>query len=312
MQKELTRKADLEKARGTLKAAQLVGDPKIEGLVSLSLYDSKPFYMMTMACEKVEWVLKSRKLWDRELMKMVDKPFYRLNIVDEYNTHMNNVDVADQLRGSYRFDHWMRKQKWWWSMFFWCFQMLMTNAYVTYKKYQMIHGLKPMTHYEFWKQIALAWIHPLKYWPDNNRKKSRKRVSTEVEESDGVNTRSAASTSSSVNDNSSLKRSQAFSDRSLDPEKGALKNRLVVGGHWPEAIPPGMDVNCQLHRWATGKKHRAKVVKCKQCKVNLCVDCFYVFHTKHQLTGEFKREMQRKNITNKKPVPKTAKNMTAV
>ena len=107
-QKEVTRKDNLEKARGTLKTAQLVGDSKIEGLVSLSLYDLKPFYMMTMACEKVEWTLKNRKLWDKSQLKMVDKPFYRLNIVDEYNTHMNNVDVADQLRGSYRFDHWMR------------------------------------------------------------------------------------------------------------------------------------------------------------------------------------------------------------
>ena len=153
MQKELTKKADLEKARGTLKTAQLVGDPKIEGLVLLSLYDSKPFYMMTMACEKIEWVLKSRKLWDRELMKMVDKPFYRLNIVDEYNTHMNNVDVADQLRGSYRFDHWMRKQKWWWSMFFWCMEMIMTNSYVIYCKYLELCERTLMSHYKFQEKL---------------------------------------------------------------------------------------------------------------------------------------------------------------
>ena len=120
-QKEVTKKAEIEEARGTLKAAELIGDPKCEGLIALSLYDSKPFYMMTMACEKVEWKLKSRKLWDKELVRMVSKPFYRLNIVDDYNNNMNNVDLADQLRGSYRFDHWMRKRKWWWSMFFWCF-----------------------------------------------------------------------------------------------------------------------------------------------------------------------------------------------
>ena len=89
-----------------------MGDSIIEGLVSLSLYDLKPFYMMTMACEKVEWTLKNRKLWDKSQLKMVDKPFYRLNIVDEYNTHMNNVDVADQLLGPYRFDYWMRTQQW--------------------------------------------------------------------------------------------------------------------------------------------------------------------------------------------------------
>ena len=129
VQKEVSRKAELERVRGTLKTAQLLNDSKCEGLVACSLYNSKPFYMMKMATEKVEWSLKKRKLWEKNLMKMVDTPFYQLNIVDDYNTHMNNVDVADQLRGSYRIDRWMRKQKWWWSMFFWCFQMLMTNSY---------------------------------------------------------------------------------------------------------------------------------------------------------------------------------------
>ena len=293
LQREVTRKADLEKARGTLKAAQLVGDPKINGLISLSLYDSKPFYMMTMTCEKVEWILKNRKLWDKNLMKMVDKPFYRLNIVDDYNIHMNNVDVADQLRGSYRFDHWMRKQKWWWSIFFWCFQMLMTNAYVTYKKYHKIHGMKPMTHYEFRKAIALAWINPSQYWPELKTKKSKKRVRDEVDESDGVSTRSAAM-STATNELSS-KRSQACTDRSLHPLKGSLKGRLTAGGHWPKRISSDKkDVNCQLHRWATGRKNRAQLMTCIQCNVTLCIECFYVFHTKPVLTGEFRSQLQSK------------------
>ena len=46
---------------------------------------------------------------------------------------MNNVDIADQLRGFYRIDKWMRKRKWWWSMFFWCFQILLTNSYIVHK-----------------------------------------------------------------------------------------------------------------------------------------------------------------------------------
>jgi hypothetical protein len=44
----------LEQARGTLKVAHLKGDEKIPGLIALSYYDSKPFYMLSNACEKVQ------------------------------------------------------------------------------------------------------------------------------------------------------------------------------------------------------------------------------------------------------------------
>ena len=65
VQKEVSRKAELERVRGTLKTAQLLGDSKCEGLVVCMLYNSKPFYMMTLATEKVEWSLKERNLWDK-------------------------------------------------------------------------------------------------------------------------------------------------------------------------------------------------------------------------------------------------------
>ena len=41
------------------------------------------------------------------------------NVIDGYNNGMNGVDVADQLQKQYRFDHWMRQRKWWWSFWFW-------------------------------------------------------------------------------------------------------------------------------------------------------------------------------------------------
>ena len=79
---------------------------------------------------------------------------------------MGGVDIADQLQNYYHFNHWMRKRKWWWSIFFWAFGVLLVNAYVSYKTYMISKGKWPMSHYEFRKQIALAWIDPTTYWKD--------------------------------------------------------------------------------------------------------------------------------------------------
>ena len=102
------------------------------------------------------WSRTKRKLFDKSSNTMKNAPFYRLNVINDYNMNMNNGDIADQLRGNYGFDHSMRKTKWWWSMFFWCFQMLLTNSYITYKKYMELHDETPMSHYEFRKKITLA------------------------------------------------------------------------------------------------------------------------------------------------------------
>ena len=103
--------------------------------------------------------------------------FHCVDIVDEYNNHMNNVDVADQLRGSYRFDIFLCKTKWWWSMFFWCFQMLLTNSYILYKKYLLLHNITPMSHYDFHFPPAKAWIRSDLHCPDASRKIARREES---------------------------------------------------------------------------------------------------------------------------------------
>ena len=49
---------------------------------------------------------------------------------------------------------------------FWAFGVLVVNVYVSYKTYMISKGKQPMSHYEFRKQIALAWIDPTTYWKD--------------------------------------------------------------------------------------------------------------------------------------------------
>ena len=45
---------------------------------------------------------------------------------------MGDVDVADQLRNNYWFDHWLRKSKWWWYIMFRAIGVILVNAYIVY------------------------------------------------------------------------------------------------------------------------------------------------------------------------------------
>ena len=99
-QNEVTEKSDKEKARGKFKVALMKGDSGVQGLLSLSYYYSKPFYMMTNAIEKVQWIKKKRKVFRKYLKRASEITFHRVNVIYMYNYSMNNVDVADQLRVS--------------------------------------------------------------------------------------------------------------------------------------------------------------------------------------------------------------------
>ena len=283
-QKKETTKTAIAKARWTLKVATLKNDEEIKGLVAVSLYDSKPFYFLTNACEEIKWQKQVRKVWHKDLKKMVDMPFNRLNIIDNYNNHMNDVDMADQVRNVYRWDLFMRKRKWWWSMMMWCLQVLQANSYVLYKKYMIMHRLDPMSHYDFNKSIALAWIDQDTYWP---KKKRSYQASNQSVTSTSVTLRSNESTCTII------KRAPRFTDQSLCPINGSLNHRLEEHrSHWP-LVNLKKNASCQLHRWATDskkKKKRANLVTCSHCKVTLCVACFVPYHTVPHL-GNMKRSL---------------------
>ena len=55
-QEEKKKKAELESVRNTVKVAKLVGDSVCKDLVFISLYDTKPVYIMSNACTAVEWI----------------------------------------------------------------------------------------------------------------------------------------------------------------------------------------------------------------------------------------------------------------
>ena len=64
-QVDVTKKEDLVQTRGNLKVAELMGDAKAPWIISMSLYDTKPVYLMGVACEEIKWLKKDRKLFDK-------------------------------------------------------------------------------------------------------------------------------------------------------------------------------------------------------------------------------------------------------
>ena len=149
-QMEFTKNDEAFKARGTLKAAVIRSVPDLTPIVCTSLYDVKPFYMMSTVVKEITWDRKTMEVFCPMHGKKVDVPFYRLNMANMYNDKMGEVDVGDQLRLVYRFDYWLRNRKWWWSIWFWNMGMLMTNSYILYTKFCSVHSLTPKySHYEF-------------------------------------------------------------------------------------------------------------------------------------------------------------------
>ena len=79
LQTELQNK-DLQcAARGTVKAAILQGDPNIDGLVALSIYDSKPAYFLSTVMESIMWDTNKKKVFNPSTFQMFMSKFLRLN-----------------------------------------------------------------------------------------------------------------------------------------------------------------------------------------------------------------------------------------
>ena len=50
-------------------------------------------------------------------------------------------------------------------MLFWEFQVLITNSYILYKKYYIIHDLKTIPQYKLRCHVAIAWLDRKAHWP---------------------------------------------------------------------------------------------------------------------------------------------------
>jgi len=284
IQDEVKNKVQQEKVRGTTKAAVLTGDPEAPDLVAFSVYDTKPVHFLSMACTGLKWIEKRKKVFDRESNKNVSMAFLRCEVTDTYNNGMNSVDIADQLRGTYRFDRWMRKRKWWWSIWMWGLQVLLVNAYLLYRSAHIIiwktERKQILDQYKFREEIIKSWMDGDN--EDELQQDSRKRKRSEVT----VDSHSISLRSSTISESDVVVRGRRIDDKALDPTNGTLKCHLDTDFHFP-IMQQSTNAPCGLCRWAMKEEvsrdkcriRGVHVSRCDKCNISLCLACFKPFHT---------------------------------
>ena len=270
--------------RGTVKAAVLEGDPSCPQLVATSVYDAKPVHFLSMVSTSIEWIVKTRSVFNVETGRTELMCFLRLNHIDDYNNGMGHVDVSDQLRNHYRFDRWLRQRKWWWSIMFWAIGVILVNAYVVYVSFMRREGVPEksiLSHHDFRKAIALAWINPEMHY------KQEEGATRKMLKCNNPRKRKATVTTPPPRKAHDLlatkKRTMQMTDKTL-AENSKLSIRRLDSSldHLP--VPAKDNARCSLHRWV-GVETEKDVCFCSACNVNLCHKCYKSFHVTTDIVG---------------------------
>ena len=165
-------------------------------------------------------------------------------------------------------------------------------------------GKQPMSHYEFQKSIALAWLDPTTYWP-NRMKNCNKSIASTTSNSHRTTTisrkrKSTSSISSQSNQNPSInqdnikKRAPPVNDKTLCPREGVLWCCLdMTIPHLPSASNC-KEPKCALHFQACKKKHRYCMLRCTACGIHLCIACYEKFHWIEEI-GDLKNTFQQES-----------------
>lgn len=289
-------KSQLESVKGTMKAA--VRKIKVGAVVMLvlaaSVYDTKPVNVMTSIHAAANLDEQTRKVWSRNRGVKEDVAFKRLNIIHDYNHHMNQVDRQDHLRGYYRPDSWMRCRKWWWSIFLFSLGAGATNAYLVYLsvcEYENVAKKDVMSHRAFLEELCDQLCHPELRAPkpsaptremDRPSPSRQKRKEKEAEEGASSDGKSGKLTWARVN------RARTGYDANQHP----FTDPLWRGTEKTDAKHRADCQWCKF-KWVEGGKQRppdCKAAKyqgpqnketmfCTRCGVHLCsASCWNEFH----------------------------------
>ena len=225
-----------------------------------------------MSSEELKWVVCEKDLYNVDTGAKEPLQCLRMCYINYYNHQMGDVDVANQLRNNYRFDHWLRKRKWWWSIIFGVICVILFNAYIFYRRVNFSAGVSKsdlLSQHNFRKQFTMACISPNFYWstemngPALSTREKRKIV--------------AMASSSSVDGYISYlskpkKLRTAKLDNNVLNSDGALFMPLdTTKLHLADEAKDHS--RCSLHQWLGFETHRS-ITYCETCNVNLCKNCF--------------------------------------
>jgi len=301
IQREEKNKDRAEKLRGTTMAARLWHSAACPDLLAVSTYDTKPVHILSMTAESVKWDVKERKVWSTAIQKKAIVKYLRLNVVEEYNNHMNSTDIADQLRGNYRPDRWMHQRKWWWAFFIWSIGVAGVNAY---KIYEVMYeeevakktpGLpKKWTHAQFLEELVYDFIFPKRSVNDMDGKSTN---------ATSIRSFSSFGQGPGDEDNGEYDLTSSWGRKTYLEEVPILRitRRAIKDGHFGHHLD-GMrhnsiccmkDSHCQWCYYklmnncnkhersemkASLKQNRQMIMQCLVCHVNLCPLCEPEFH----------------------------------
>ena len=220
---------------------------------------------------------------------------------------MNSTDIADQLRGVYRPDHWMRNNKWWWAYFIWAIGVAGVNAYKIYdvlwdeQKKEKKPGLPPKwTHSQFLEELVYDFLLPgnvrkhidvLEGTDDASLALSvRKSRSFSLNGSQSSRTTDEHDLTCPTGVKEFLGETKPYSITKDRMETNFFSQRLDGQRHaW---VHTSEKTYCQYCRyvWANEldegqkltfkhkKQNKMKIIRCLVCNVNLCNWCDHEFH----------------------------------
>ncbi len=299
--------AKAEQLKGTTKAAVLKNSTDTPNMIAASVYDNKPVHLMSTASGKVEWVEKKRRVWSSAAGCNRMMSHMRLNLIDEYNQHMNSTDIADQLRNAYRPDHWTRNKKWWWAIFVWGIGVAQVNAFLIYcamhddAKKKKKPGLpKKWSHREFIHELILDLM-------SHSSTRKRSRSSSNFNNNDEQSQTSSSRVShtrncSSGDDNDedvdltcesgiaeALKKYKPFTVTPQRIQNPGFFSRRFDGRQHPTLPTESYCQYCRYqfqHVLTPAQQQASKLMgqnrklvrRCLVCNVNLCSSCEHEFH----------------------------------